>query len=520
MMNLTNGLQRSAFLFPDRVATIFGERRRSWKDVHERVTRLAGAMVRRGIKPGDRVASVAVNSDRFFELYFAVAWAGAVIVPGNFRWSAPEHVYALNDSGAKLVFLDGQFTGMAGRLLEECPSLEAAVYMDDGQAPDGLLDFEQLIAQSDPTEDRCGHGSELCGLFYTGGTTGRSKGVMLSHDSLIGNYMCRNLTVPRTEEQIYIHSAPMFHLADAAAVYGLTFTGGTHVIISSFTPENFVKAVTAERCTDATLVPSMLGMLQEYLTANGGDLSSITSLVYGASAISDALVRQVMELFPNASLTQAYGQTELSPCATLLTPEHHRAALEGKPWLRSAGQPMCGMQIRIVDENMTPLPFGAVGEITVSGPGVMLGYWNQPELTAATLVDGWVRTGDAGYMDDEGFVYVVDRVKDMIISGGENVYSAEVENALSSHSAIQECAVIGVPDEKWGERVHAIVRLKSGESVTAEEISAHCKYAIAGYKCPRSIEFRKEPLPLSAQGKILKVELRKLFWQDTERNIG
>ena len=520
MMYITSGLQRSAFLYPDRTATIFGARRRSWKDVCERVAKLAGALVKLGVKPGDRVASIAMNSDQFFELYFAVAWAGAVIVPGNFRWTLPEHAYALSDSGAKLVFLDSQFTGMAGQLLEECPSLEAAAYMDDGKAPEGLLDFEEMIAQSEPIEDRCGRGSELCALFYTGGTTGRSKGVMLSHESLIGNYMCRNLTSPRDLDQIYIHSAPMFHLADAAAIYGLTLTAGTHVIISSFTPENFIKAVTSEKVTEATLVPSMLGMLEEYLNTNGGDLSSITTLLYGASAISETLVRQVMEIFPNASLTQAYGQTELSPCATLLTPDHHRAALKGKPWLRSAGQPMCGMQVKIVDEDMNPLASGAVGEIVVSGPGVMLGYWNKPELTAETLIDGWVRTGDAGYMDEDGFVYVVDRVKDMIISGGENVYSAEVENALSSNSAIQQCAVIGVPDDKWGERVHAIVRLKPEHAATEAEIVAHCRTLIAGYKCPRSVEFREEPLPLSAQGKILKTELRKPYWEDHKRHVG
>jgi long-chain acyl-CoA synthetase len=253
---------------------------------------------------------------------------------------------------------------------------------------------------------------------------------------------------------------------------------------------------------------------------NDGDLSSVTGLTYGGSAISETLLRQVIELFPNASITQAYGQTELSPCATMLLPEQHLRGLEGKPWLRSAGQPMIGMEIRIIDPDMNALERGRVGEVSVRGPGTMLGYWNQPALTEATLVDGWVRTGDAGYMDEDGFLYIVDRVKDMIISGGENVYSAEVENALSAHPGIQECAVIGVPDDKWGERVHAIVRARPDHSLDAEGVIAHCKALIATYKCPRSVDIREEALPMSPQGKILKAELRKAFWGDRQRGVA
>ncbi len=520
MLQLTSGLQRAALLFPERTSTIFGERRRNWRETKDRVARLAAGMIQLGIEPGDRVASIALNSDRFLELYFAAAWAGAIIVPGNFRWAVPEHVHALQDSEAKLIFLDSQFAHLFGPLHAACASLERGVYMDDGAAPADLIDYEALIDRSPPAEDCCGSNDDLAALFYTGGTTGRSKGVMLTHYSLLGNYLCWRMTWPRNVDQVYLHSAPMFHLADASMIYGITFTGGTHVIIPTFTPENFVMAVTAEKVTDATLVPSMLGMLREYLVAQGGDLSSVTALIYGASAISETLVKDIMALFPKAALTQAYGQTELSPCATILTPAHHLQGMQGKPWLRSAGQPMVGMQVRIMDENMQARPAGTVGEIVVKGPGTMLGYWKNPELTKKTLIDGWVRTGDAGYIDDDGFLYVVDRVKDMIISGGENVYSAEVENALSAHPAVQQCAVIGVPDEKWGERVHAIVVPRGGVSVEPEDLIQHCRGLIAGYKCPRSLDLRDDPLPLSAQGKILKNDLRQLYWAEQERSVS
>jgi long-chain acyl-CoA synthetase len=519
MMNLTLALRRSAALFPDRTATIFAGRRRSWAQVQDRVARLGGALASLGVREGDRIAVLALNSDRYIEIYYAALWAGAVIVPLNTRWAIPEHVYALDDCGAQILFVDANFSGVMDQLAAQCP-LRHIIFADDGATPPAMLSYEQLLAEHAPVEDRSGQDQALVAIFYTGGTTGRSKGVMLSHYSLMSNHLCSAATVPMNSDQIFLHSAPMFHLADACMVYGVTLLSGTHAIVPSFTPQNVVDAISRERVTDVLLVPTMLGMLREYVQQHGGDLSSVTALMYGASAISETLLRQVMELFPNAALKQAYGQSELSPIATILTPEHHRRALEGKDWLRSAGQPMVGVEVRIVDANMQGLPKGAVGEIAVRSPGAMLGYWNQPELTAQTIVDGWVRTGDAGYMDEDGFLYVVDRVKDMIISGGENVYSAEVENALASLPGLAECAVIGVPDEKWGERVHAIIRLAADARVGEAAVIAHCKALIADFKCPRSVEFRSDRLPVSAQGKILKTELRKPYWDARVRNIS
>jgi len=518
-MHLTQGLHRAAQIKPDRVATIFGARRRTWGEVRERVARLAAGLVSLGLKPGDRVAPIALNSDRYIELYFAIWWAGGVIVPGNTRWALAEHVYALNDSGAEILALDKTFADLAGPIAEACP-IRATLFLDDGPAPAGTIDVEALIAGSAPMADACRRDDALAGLFYTGGTTGRSKGVMLSHRSLLTNFLCSTATMPSREDAIFLHSPPMFHLADAAMVIGMTMVAATHAIVPAFSPEAVARTIEAERVTDIVLVPTMFAMMREYVAKNPVDFSSVLKVAYGASPISESLLRAAMEIFPNAGFRQAYGQTELSPVATLLLPEFHKPGPNGKSYLRSAGRAIVGVDVQIVDEAMVERPLGEVGEIVVRSEGAMLGYWNLPELTRQTLVDGWVRTGDAGYMDEEGFVYLVDRVKDMIVSGGENVFSAEVENALAAHEHVVECAVIGVPDERWGERVHAIVRLRGEAQVSPEDLIAHCRTLIAGYKCPRSVEFRAEPLPLSGAGKILKIELRKPYWPEGGRRIG
>jgi long-chain acyl-CoA synthetase len=519
VIQITQGLHRSAALFPERIATVFGARRRTWREIEERVARLAAGLVSLGVAPGDRVGMLALNSDRYVEMYLAIAWAGAVAVPANTRWALPEHVYGIEDSGTGVLFADTAFAAMAGEIAAQTP-LRALIHADDGESPAGMTSYEALIVDNDRLPDRCGRDHDLAAIFYTGGTTGRSKGVMLSHHSLIVAYLMTMTTMGIAGRQVYLHSPPMFHLADAGLVFGITLTGGTHVIIPYFTPQAVIDAVAAEGVTDVVLVPTMIGMLRDHIVAHGGDLSSIRNLSYGASAISESLLRHTIDLLPNAAIRQCYGQTETSSTAVVLAAEHHKPAPQGESRLRSAGQAMVGARMRIADENLADVPIGQVGEVLLRTPGAMLGYWNQPDLTALTLVDGWVRTGDAGYLDENGFLYLVDRVKDMIVSGGENVYSAEVENALAGHPAIRECAVIGVPDDRWGERVHAIVCLYPDRSVAADEIIAHCKSLIATYKCPRSVEFRREPLPLSGAGKVLKTVLREPHWRSTQRAIA
>jgi len=511
-MYLTHGLHRSRQQRPDEAATVFGDRRQTWRTLVDRVARLAGGLVSLGIVPGDRVAIIALNRDRYIEAFYATAWAGGVIVPGNTRWAFAEHVYALTDAGARFLLVDAGFASLIEPLRKACPNLWVIIYLDDGEAPSGAFAVEDLIASFTPIEDQCSRDDSLAGIFYTGGTTGHPKGVMLSHRNMLSSCFYSLASLRFSDRSVYLHAAPMFHVGDVGLTLTITMIGGVHVVIPSFSPEAAVRAIVGEGVTDLLLVPTMFGMLHQYLLTQTADLSAVKNVIYGAAPITETLLKKAMQIFPKAAFYQGYGQTELAPGATLLMPEFHLPSAHGWSYLRSAGRAMVGVDIKIVDETMGERPRGEVGEVAVRSDGVMLGYWGKPELTRQTIVGGWVRTGDAGYMDEAGFLFLVDRMKDMIVSGGENVFSAEVENALSSHADVLECAVIGVPDDRWGERVHAIVRLRRGGIGDADKLIAHCRTLIAGYKVPRTIEFWDQPLPLSAAGKVLKRELRKPYW--------
>jgi len=517
-MRLTHGLQQAALHHPQRTSTIFEQRRKSYGQTAARVARLAAGLAGLGARPGDRVAILALNSDRYYEAYYAILWTGCVAVPCNTRWSQAEHAAALQDCEPHLLIVDHNFVS-AARDFPGIPG-ERILYMDDGEAPQGLAHFEGLIARSPAMDDNGRGGNDLAGIFYTGGTTGISKGVMLSHDGLIVNFMASTLLEPYCDDCVFLHSPPMFHLADGFLLFGLTVASATHVIVPRFEPAAVVGAIRDQRINSLLLVPTMIGMLDQHLRETNEPLDTVRRLTYGASPISEALLRRAFVMFPKARICQLYGQTELSPVATLLTSELHTAADSGPGRLRSAGRAIPGVELRIADAQLRALPCGEVGEILVRGPSVMLGYWRKPALTAETIVDGWLRTGDAGYLDEQGFLYLVDRVKDMIISGGENVYSAEVENALAQHPAVEECAVIGVPDPRWGERVHAIVRLRVGHDSSPDDLTTHCAGLIANYKCPRSFSFRTDPLPLSGTGKIQKSELRREYWAGTNRGVS
>jgi acyl-CoA synthetase (AMP-forming)/AMP-acid ligase II len=519
-MYLTQALHRAAATTPDAVATICAGRSHSWAEVRERVARFAGALRDLGVKPGDRVAVLSMNSDRYFELYFAVAWAGAVILPMNTRWSVPEHVYSIEDAGATILVLDDTFLETGRAVGDICETIAHVVYAGDGPAPAGLKSYEAMIAGASPAPDSGHGGDDLAGIFYTGGTTGFPKGVMLSHQNLWTGALCVGAGIGYNSSVRYLHAAPMFHLADVGLSNAASIFGGSHVFLPAFEPAALLRQIAEHKATHTLLVPTMIRMLLDSPEFGKHDISSWKGILYGASPMAEALLTEALKRLPSVAFTQGYGQTELAPLATLLGPEWHvfEGPRAGK--LRSAGRPGICVELRIVDADGRELPRGQVGEITVRGPNAMRGYWNKPEQTAATLVDGWVRTGDGGYLDEDGFLYVVDRVKDMIVSGGENVYSAEVENALMQHPGVGECAVIGVPDERWGERVHAIVVPRAGQALSADELMQHSKTLIAGYKCPRSVDVRQEALPKSGAGKILKADLRKPYWADETRNVN
>jgi long-chain acyl-CoA synthetase len=311
----------------------------------------------------------------------------------------------------------------------------------------------------------------------------------------------------------------MFHIADCQWNMAVTLHAGTHVFMPKFSPEAMLQKVEQYHVTHCGLVPTMVNMLCNFSGREKYDVSTLRGINYGGSPMPPALIARAREAFPICRFFQGYGQTETSPNITMLTDQYH--TLEGPKAAKvgSAGQPVFTMEVRIVDPEDREVPRGEIGEITTRGPNVMAGYWNRPEETTHALRGGWMHTGDLGYMDEDGFVYVVDRLKDMIISGGENVYSAEVESVIYQHPAVAVCAVFGIPDEKWGEAVYAVVVPKEDRSVSGEEIIALCRKYIAGYKCPRTVEIRVDPLPMTGAGKILKRELRRPYWEDKTRRV-
>lgn len=521
-MYLTQGLKRAAQIKPNVLATYDGGRTHTWSEVVERVSKLAGALQSLGVTDDERAGILALNSDRYMEAMYACSWAGGVFVPINTRLAPPEIAFWINDSETRLLFIDDTFAPVVAELRasNKIPSVEHVILMSDTAPSNGELAYENVLSEGTAVEDAERGYEDLAGLFYTGGTTGRSKGVMLSHRNLVFNTFNTIAAIPFSEDAKWLHAAPMFHIADCLAIFTITQVAGQHYFVPGFTPDGVLQNVQDHGITDTLLVPTMCNMVVNHPTVGDYDLSSLRHIAYGASPMPEAVILKALEVIPDCKFTHAYGQTECAPLSTANGPEAH--VVEGPMafMFRSAGRAVPGVEIRIVDEDDKEVPRGTVGQIIVRGPNVMQGYWRQPKLTEEALRGGWMHSGDGGYMDENGYVFVVDRVKDMIISGGENVYSAEVEDAVYQHPAVAECAVIGVPDDKWGERVHAIVRLKDGEAADEDAIKSHCHELIAGFKCPRSVSFRDEPMPLSGAGKILKTELRKPYWEGHTKQVS
>ncbi len=519
-MQVTQTLRRAMLLYRDHTAVLDGEVRQSWSEFGDRVQRLAGVLRELGIGDDDKVAVFMLNGHRYFELFFGTFWAGGVVVPINIRLAAPEIVHQLNEAEVRVLVVDDTFAMMLPAMRDKLQTVRHVVHAASVPAPEGMLDYETLIREAAPIDDAERDGDDVAGIFYTGGTTGRAKGVMLTHDNLMANALNGTLTNRASRDDIYLHSAPMFHLADISSTFGLTMVGAQHAFIPFFEPEGMMRAIQNYRVTIALMIPTMLNMVLNHPNFSEYDLSSLRGIAYGASPIPEALLRRAMEVLP-CEFTQGYGMTELSPLCAYLPPEDHipNGTPEQQKRLRSAGIPIFTAEVKVMDENDRELPRGEVGEICARGPMVMKGYWKQPEATAQALRNGWMHTGDMGYMDEDGYIYLVDRSKDMIVTGGENVYSVEVEAALHEHPAVLEAAVIGIPDEQWGEAVHAIVVLKPGHSAGEEELIHHCHGLIANYKCPKSVSFHPQELPKSPVGKILKRELRAPYWEGRERQI-
>ncbi len=527
-MLLNQALRRAVRLFPDNTATIFNSQRQTYRELNAREQAFAQALRDLGVGRDDRVAVYLLNSPQFLEVVYACFEIGAVVVPLNTRLAADELVFIINDAECAALVADDLLQPLAASFKSRLAGIEH--YIAIGGAGE-FSDYDALIArhindapatEAAPLSNPDRSEEDLVGLFYTSGTTGLPKGVMLNHRNLWMNAMHTMAARAPEPNAVFLHAAPMFHLATFPAVINNTLNGGAHAILRKFDLKVLLEIIERDRVTSTVLVPTMINFLISHPDFGKHDLSSLRRITYGASPMPVELLKRAMKMLPGVEFFQGYGQSESSPLLTALMPEDH--VVEGPDRvtrrLASCGRPVIGVEVEVVDDNDRLVEPGAVGEVVARGPNVMMGYWKRPEETAAALRGGWLRTGDMATVDEDGYIYLVDRKKDMIISGGENVYSTEVENVVYQHPAVREAAVIGAPDEKWGEAVTAIVTLKEGASLTEGELIEFCAARLADYKTPKSVEIREVELPKSGTGKILKKELREPYWQGRNRRVN
>jgi acyl-CoA synthetase (AMP-forming)/AMP-acid ligase II len=500
-MYLTQALHRSLQRHPGKIALTHldetGERRLTVTDMVDAVARQAAVLARRGVHCRDRVAILSPNSDQLVQAIFACWWLGAVACPLNTRWSAPELVHALDDSEASLLLTDASLAGAAPEATTSRMTLD---------------DFAHEARTQTPRPDKRAGGNALAAILYTGGTTGRSKGVMLSHANFWTASMTRGAELNNSPDAVSLLVAPLFHVAGLGRLVGQTLVGGSCVTMAQFRTPAVLAAIERHGIGDIVVVPSMLQSLLDDPGFSPERVRSLKRIAFGAAPMPPDLLDRALAAWPESEFFQAYGLTETAGAVCINLPANHRAEAGTLGRLNSVGRAGLGAEIIVADPAGRELPRGEVGEILVRGPMVMEGYWRQAEASATALEGGWLHTGDAGRMDADGYLFIVDRLKDMIISGGENVYCAEVEAALRSHAAVAQAAVIGKPDALWGEAVHAVVVLRAdvncGNERMTDELRAWCRQRLAGYKCPRGITFANE-LPMSAAGKILKNVLRE-----------
>ncbi len=468
----------------------------TWNEFYDRVYRAAAFLRDLGIQKGDRLAVWMLNSHEYLELYYATAIAGIVIVPLNTRWHESDVEFTLQDSDAVGLIVDDKFAPSVAKLT----AVRHLIYAGQGQCPEGMARYGYSDAKypfEEPDEQ------DLVGLFYTSGTTGGPKGVMLTHRNLWANLVYSLLVDIR--DGVWLHSAPMFHLADLTSIYTITASGGTHCYLPTFDPEECMRLIERYGVTDTVLVPTMLNMVIHSPQWGKYDLSSLGTFLYGASPMPLPLIQSAMEKLPNTRFRQGYGMTEASPLLTILNYEDHFGNA-----VTSAGKPVFGTEVRVVDDFDHDVAVGECGEIIARGANIMKGYWKRPEITAEVLRNGWLHTGDLGKFDENGFLYILDRKKDMIKPGGENVYTPEVESMVAAHPAVLEVAVIGVPDAKWGEAIRAVVTRRAGTSLTDAELIAWCRERMTAFKCPTSVVF-VDTLPKGGTGKVQKSVLRDQY---------
>ncbi len=514
-------LHRARDFYGARTAVIDGDTSLTYAQFSDRVDRLSSALLGLGLEQGDRVAILDHNSFRYLEAYYACAQAGLAFMPLNARLAPAELEYIFADSEAKVLLLTPNFADLYEQVRDRTPSIEIAIGLGFPAVPAGYLDYEGLIGGARPLTDLPKVApDDIIQIYYTSGTTGDPKGVCLTDRNVFYCGVDTAISMDFRPGCVWLHSAPMFHLADTMAVWSAPMVGATQVSVQ-FEPERVLGLIEQHRVTITSLPATLIAMIANMPNIADYDLSSLTQILYGGSPTPLGVLQKAAETFPDDMFIHAFGITETTGLTCVLDPAEH--SLEVPPGgvhrAASAGHATTFIDARVVDDDGNDVPTGEIGEVIVAGPKIMKEYWSKPEATAAALKGGWYHTGDMGYFDDTQAVYLVDRKKDMIITGAENVYSVEVENALSTHPAVLEVAVIGVPDELWGEAVKAIVVPREGYTVEPEDLFAHCRDKIAGYKIPKSVDFRDEPLPKTGPGKIAKRRLRDPYWEDQTGRI-
>ncbi len=514
-MNIASILERAASLYPAAEAVVDGDSRFTYAQVRERAAGLAGFLRSEGVRKGDRVSALCWNSHEFIEAYFACGRIGAVLNPLNVRLAPVEQQAVLDDCTPRWLIADGRLGAVAEAVVGGGRSLEGVLWTRTDSLPKARVRgvaYDAAIGSRSEGPPVSIDDGDLAHLYYTSGTTGTPKGVMLTHRNVCLHALAAIAELRLSDADVWGHFAPMFHLADAWATFAITWCGGRHVILPHFDTEPALALIATERITVSNWIPTMLVRMARHPRARSFDMSSLRLVLSGGAPIAPSVVRDVIDVF-GCEYVQTYGMTETSPYLTLSIPKAHMRGWPAESQLEvrcKTGRPFATIELRVVDEEGRDVPRDdhAVGEIWVRGDTVTPGYWNRPEETRAAFRDGWLKTGDLATIDGEGYVSIVDRKKDMILTGGENVYSIEVETALLAHPSVLEAAVFGIRDDEWGESVRAAVVPRAGERIDAPALQEFCRQRLAHYKVPRGIEFLAE-LPRTGSGKISKRVLRQ-----------
>ena len=520
-INIGSFFTKSAKHYPDYLAIAMGDRELTYKEANQRIDSFANALKNLGVKKGDRVGLLSANCPEYIEAMFACFKMGAVVVPLNYRFFANEIVYHLNDPRCVAIVFAETNKEMINSIRDQVPTVKHFICLKNPL--EGDYDYENLIKKYWTTEDQTVdvEKDDLAWLFYTSGTTGRPKGAMLSHGNLMAvtwGYLAD--LVPTETKDAALHVGALSHGAGFHAL-PIIAKGAPNIILdsTSFDAKLIAETIEKRKVTNMFMVPTMIKMFVESPDIEGYDISSLQFIPYGGSAMYVEDLKFALKKCGQIFI-QIFGQGESPMTGTFLTRDEH--VIEGAPEqekrLGSAGCPRTGIEIRVIDEVENEVPAGQMGHICIRGETVMQGYWERPEENEKTLKGGWLHTGDVGYLDEQGYLYVIDRTKDMYISGGSNVYPREIEESIVEHPAVSEVSVVGVPDEKWGEAGKAVVVLKKGQKATGKEIIEFCRGKMAGYKRPKSVDFVDE-LPKSPYGKILKREIREWYWKDEERRV-